>query len=360
MTFRSGFKLTAVVICLAGILHEPPPGNPRSTVQACEIHFEKIVELKGDEVGSAPVALLTSDRVFLHRSFAPGEIAVFDRRGEFLRTLGRLGEGPGEFRSISGLVALPDGGLAAFDSRLSRLTYFTSDLEVGSVHQLPVRVWRDGAVRLQDGGWVLAGQMAEWGAFGSPLARVDSVGQVPVFYGRNETEKEGNLKGMMAERRVAYHPLFGAVSMKMIDYFLELWEHDGTLAEVFAPEVDWFHWPPPLEPGTDPHVSIGKPEDLFFGIQFDEAGRLWILAQVEGEDWESGVEEGKVVDREKWADFFIEVLDLGARQTLCTARITDKSFIGGFPAPAVLHSYSEDWLGRPTVTFWRLSLSATR
>lgn len=332
-----------------------PDPSSSGTMQACEIHLEKIMDHKGDEVGAPPVALLTSDRVFIVRLFASKEIAVFDRSGRFLRTVGREGEGPGEFRAITSLVELPDGGIAAFDPLLSRLTYFTRELELRSVHRLPVRVSHAGAVRLPGGAWVLAGEMVERAAYGSPLVRVDSVGQLLTYYGRNETETEGGLRGVMVARQLAYHPRIGAVSMKRIHYSLELREDDGTLSEVFAPEVDWFAWPPPLEPGTNPHI-LGQPEDQIYGIQFDEAGRLWILAQDEGEDWESGIENGRVVDYDKWIDFRVEVLDLESRETLCATRITDKRFIGSFPGPRVIHSYSEDWLGRPTVTFWQLSL----
>lgn len=37
------------------------------------------------------------------------QVNVFSRDGQFLRTLGRAGEGPGEFREPRALVALPDG-----------------------------------------------------------------------------------------------------------------------------------------------------------------------------------------------------------------------------------------------------------
>jgi hypothetical protein len=53
------------------------------------------------------------------------EIVMFSPDGEYLRTLGREGEGPGEFRRPNGLVILPDGAVAAANmirARFERLT----------------------------------------------------------------------------------------------------------------------------------------------------------------------------------------------------------------------------------------------
>jgi hypothetical protein len=57
------------------------------------------------------------------------EIRVFSREGEFLRRVGRDGEGPGEFRHIGGLALAPDG-VAALDGILGRVTVFGSTGEV--------------------------------------------------------------------------------------------------------------------------------------------------------------------------------------------------------------------------------------
>ena len=44
------------------------------------------------------------------------QIVIFDRDGELMGTVGREGEGPGEFRRPGGLLALPDGQVAAASS----------------------------------------------------------------------------------------------------------------------------------------------------------------------------------------------------------------------------------------------------
>jgi hypothetical protein len=39
------------------------------------------------------------------------QVSVFSAQGEFVRTIGRIGEGPGEFREPRGLVLMPDGSI---------------------------------------------------------------------------------------------------------------------------------------------------------------------------------------------------------------------------------------------------------
>jgi streptogramin lyase len=42
-------------------------------------------------------------------------VRVFGPRGEFLRSIGRGGEGPGEFRRPMQIIIAPDGGLWVYD-----------------------------------------------------------------------------------------------------------------------------------------------------------------------------------------------------------------------------------------------------
>ena len=65
-----------------------------------------------------------------------GQIRTFSSKGELLRTVGRQGEGPGEFRALSGAWPRVDGGVVAMDERLRRMTEFSSSGEVVRVSRL--------------------------------------------------------------------------------------------------------------------------------------------------------------------------------------------------------------------------------
>lgn len=55
------------------------------------------------------------------------ELRLYDATGIHLRTVGREGEGPGEFRMVSHLRRLPSDSLAVLDSRLRRISVFSAD-----------------------------------------------------------------------------------------------------------------------------------------------------------------------------------------------------------------------------------------
>jgi hypothetical protein len=51
-------------------------------------------------------------------------IKVFDPQGKFVRTIGRKGQGPGEFQGISAMDFVPDGRLLVFDIQSRRTSLF--------------------------------------------------------------------------------------------------------------------------------------------------------------------------------------------------------------------------------------------
>ena len=64
------------------------------------------------------------------------EIRVFDSGGNHIRTMGGSGDGPGEFRVLRGAWPLEDGTIAAFDSRLDRISRFGAMGEVAGATAL--------------------------------------------------------------------------------------------------------------------------------------------------------------------------------------------------------------------------------
>ena len=76
----------------------------------------------------AGVALDDDGRIWVGDTQA-SEVRIFSPTGEFERRVGRSGEGPGEFRNISGLTRAPDG-MAVLDGQLGRVTIFDEAGEV--------------------------------------------------------------------------------------------------------------------------------------------------------------------------------------------------------------------------------------
>ncbi len=51
-------------------------------------------------------------------------VFLFDRTGGLIRRVGRMGGGPGEFRSNNGMVPVGDSGVAIWDSQNARISFF--------------------------------------------------------------------------------------------------------------------------------------------------------------------------------------------------------------------------------------------
>jgi len=81
------------------------------------------------------------------------ELRYFDRTGGHRRSVGREGEGPGEFKGLGTVVVLPGDSVAAYDWNLRRVSYFGPDgafvrsvnLDFPAGFPMPVGRFADGA-----------------------------------------------------------------------------------------------------------------------------------------------------------------------------------------------------------------------
>lgn len=91
-------------------------------------HFEEVTRIEPQDSGSEglvnPGAMATMDGA--GRAYVvdepPVSIKVFDSTGHFVRTIGRSGEGPGEYRQPR--IVIHDGQLFVDDARLQRVSVF--------------------------------------------------------------------------------------------------------------------------------------------------------------------------------------------------------------------------------------------
>lgn len=95
--------------------------------------FEELLTL--DQDPSRPESLLhepqqgarkAGDGCFYIPDSGNCRIAVFDRTGRYQRSIGRAGDGPGEFRSVR-IMSIRDGTIHAHDYRTGRVTLYGTD-----------------------------------------------------------------------------------------------------------------------------------------------------------------------------------------------------------------------------------------
>ncbi len=95
-----------------------------------KVTFEEELSIGGeDENGEIilyqPIRLAVDDDGNIYvADMSDSKIKVFDAQGNFIRSIGEKGQGPGEFSSIGGIQILPNGNLIALDYRNRRTSIF--------------------------------------------------------------------------------------------------------------------------------------------------------------------------------------------------------------------------------------------
>ena len=110
--------------------------NPPSDATYATIAQEPVLSIGAiegpDEVLFGRIASVALDDAgnFIVADGQVGEIRIFDPGGVHLRTIGSAGEGPGEFRALTGAWPTADGVIVAVDMRLDRITRFGPEGEL--------------------------------------------------------------------------------------------------------------------------------------------------------------------------------------------------------------------------------------
>jgi hypothetical protein len=116
----------AIASCLlfvfpsAGILSQAVPAQAR---QVLSIPLETT---GAPLVGRLRHAAFRHDGGVVIADDAELTLHVFDQAGRFVRSIGRAGGGPGEFKSLQWVGRCGDGVMMAFDGKQSRLSYFAA------------------------------------------------------------------------------------------------------------------------------------------------------------------------------------------------------------------------------------------
>ena len=116
-----------------GITHIHSKDNPLHPEKTVTFEEEMTIGEK-DEKGEMQLykpsqfTVDSADNIYISDR-ADQAIKIFDRNGNYQKTIGRKGEGPGEFLRISRMAFLPDGRLLVMDWRAKRTSLFNKDGE---------------------------------------------------------------------------------------------------------------------------------------------------------------------------------------------------------------------------------------
>ncbi len=230
------------------------------------------------------------------------EVVVFTMQGEFVRRIGRDGEGPGEFRNPLALFKLPDGNVGVLQPAPARVVMLTPDgipagdfplpekdgshgFVVGGAHTPEGLVLSVHQMLRNDGGMSL----------NKALVGVDKSGQQVAQYIERKQEIRGGV--IMMDSSVEPVWAVGETSGRVYindqrdEYQIKVFDPTGNLLHVIHREYDrpkrgkkemaelteqYQEFPPDQRPKVDPYLPAIN------DIHPQADGSVWVLASDDG------------------------------------------------------------------------------
>jgi hypothetical protein len=262
--------------------------------------------------------------------------AIFDATGRYLRDVGRLGRGPGEFQRAAFMTPMGDS-ILVHDLRASRFAILNADLR--EVQTIPVTdrliglTWLgkrsfvgSGLVRTPEhGGWQLHAITAALPA--AVITKSFGLGDGSFTPGAFDVPYQWNIASARG----------GFWTADQVRFRLASWTADGKVNRVLEREAEWFVPSESITAG-----GRAKPPTTFVnGVAEDEAGLLWVFVKVPKQNWRElwrapgatapGRQEVRPpIDLNALWETRIEVIDPKAARLIATLT-TPASFISAMP-----------------------------
>jgi len=328
----------------------------------CEMSFQATATLvvprdTGDVFPSA-VRVDAQRRFWVFRN--EGVPVVFDSEGKFLKTLGRLGLGPGEYQMAYDLMLAGDDSLIVMDAVARRATVLTKSLVAVRNVSLPFYMMSPIVIS-----WpraiVSGGTLPTPDGIGRELHRTSlagTEGEVLKSFGPGDGGVTGpdasNVYQTLAQPR---NGMFWTSSMWAYDLFQ--WRADGSLVTAMQRRPTWFAKPSPINSSwkkpPPPHIAA---------IEEDREGLLWVFLKVPATTWKeawpivpAGVREvpARMVQVDKLYATTIEVIDPRAKRLV--ARRTFERYLIGSLSDRRAVFYDVDPSGEARIVVGTLLLS---
>ncbi|MFQ5599971.1 MAG: 6-bladed beta-propeller [Candidatus Krumholzibacteriia bacterium] len=292
-----------------GVVRVRNPAQPALPDLALEL--EELWRIGGDSEAAGEffgvivdIAVDPSGDVYLlDRQLA--EVKVFTRDGEFLRTIGREGGGPGEFRQPGALFFMPDGNVAVVQARPSGLVLLTKQGEPAD--EFPIPGPEEGGFRVLQRGLFRGGSLVLHGNNFSfhagriershRLVRMDMQGrQVATFHEATSRMDMANV--VIRERDGSGYPWTvapnGAVLASLdFGYTIHVWGPDGRLQRIIEREYEPLMRSPremdrlkqrlgsrPRRHGRrgSPKVEVSDRDRDIRWMEVTDSGHVWVLS----------------------------------------------------------------------------------
>jgi hypothetical protein len=298
---------------------------------------------------------------------APSTVAVFNADGTFrqlIGTLGRRGQGPGEFSYISQMFVMPGDSLRIDDVRNRRFTILSPDYRVIRTAAYPGAHFL--STILFDDGYAVTSKRPRTPreAVGFPLHRVDASGNIVRSFGFTVRDTSATAQPTLWRSLTPSRAPGRFHAAHTQSYIIEEWDTAGRKFREIVRDASWFHaWT--TQPHTGPDAPAPQPR--LFAVFEDGEHRLWTFVTVPQPDWKQYLHRLPVRDGEPnpgWSiggvtlntgfDTIVEVIDLSTGRLLVSQRF-DQVFFRMFDGGRV-YSDGEDAEGASYVDIWQLRL----
>lgn len=300
---------------------------------SCRIQRDSAVTL-GAPSGDGLENLLTtitrgSDGYTLLATVSAPEIAMFDPSGRFAGRIGRAGEGPGELRRVTRIVADVDRDIHVFDAQLARHSVFRRDGTLVRASGLPATRFKD-AVIMRDGSTVLSGGIYDRTNAGYALTQLDRAEQITRR--ADEVTRFGALTQWVLERSLTVGQKTGRLVVAHTNSFIVDIYDAGMHQELrLERDASWFEAPSPDNPDrSDGRFDI-PPTSRVLAAWEDVAGLIWIVALVRSTEWEprkpqpgEDMSPDSPLSTRPRYDTVVEVIDAAAKRVLARERTVRK------------------------------------
>lgn len=287
---------------------------------------------------------------------------VFSPAGRHVLSLGRTGQGPGEYQMARNAVSLPGDSVLVIDIANARATVVSPEYRATRFVRLEGQVFDAVPLAWPERAYTF-GIFPSASHLGKPLqiSTFASDNSRPGFaFGPGGGEvPPGTITPLV--QQLAPGPEGQLWAGELMRYRLSLWSREGTLVKQLVRNPEWFR------SGVGPFTTTGSPgvppSPHLQAVQLDEEGLLWSFSHVPAENWRAawggvsgGVAEAASRDiaRQYLYDTIIEVIDPARGRVVVRTRISG-GVISALPGRRIA-VYRESAMGIPFVEVRQLAL----
>ena len=295
-------------------------GEP--TCPGCTIALVDVAELGSPDDpasvrpdGAARMCLVArhgAGRYLMSGPVGGGQVFVYSADGQWLESLGRAGEGPGEFGRNLALVPGPADSVYVVDNSQYRVSLLDPDGDFVRSFMIPGQAVAHAALASGN----LLFHFRPSGRPGDDRAlfhMMDPSGQPLARFGTSTREDVETDQWV-----VSSHPTGGFWTGSVWKYELFRWQNPDSLVQTVTREVDWF--PPGGEWSPELYASEPPPPQLMH-VTVDERGMVWTYSWVPDANWQPN--ESRPATPE-WSrrnfDTIVEVIDLTEGSVIAAER----------------------------------------